>query len=60
MLYKKHDLQHLIKNQLKNIAKNNIKANLRKKQDEIIEAILTTQDSVFREIAASELSFTMM
>ena len=43
---------------MKNVAKeNNIKVNLRKKKDEIIEAILKTQDSVFREIAASELSF---
>jgi len=58
LLYKKHELQQLNKSQLENIAnKYNIKVTLRKKKDEIIEAILKTQDSVFREIAASELSF---
>jgi len=58
LFFKKHDPQQLNKNQLINIAKeNNIKVNLRKKKDEIIEAILKTQDSAFREIVASELSF---
>jgi hypothetical protein len=43
---------------LANVAKeNNIKVNLRKKKDEIIGTILKTQDSAFREIAASELNF---
>jgi hypothetical protein len=43
---------------LRNAAKeNNIKVTLKKRKNEIIEAILKTQDSVFREIAASELSF---
>jgi hypothetical protein len=58
LLFKKHDLLQLNKDYLINIAKeNNIKVNLRKKGDQIIEAILKTQDSVFREIAAKELCF---
>jgi hypothetical protein len=58
LLFKKDDLHQLTKTQLANVAKeNNIKVNLRKKKDEIIGTILKTQDSVFREIAAFELSF---
>jgi len=57
LFFEKDDLQ-LTKDQLINIGKeNNIKVNLRKRKDNIIEAILKTQDSVFREITASELSF---
>jgi hypothetical protein len=58
LLFKKDDLQQLNRDQLINIVKeNNIKVNLRKRKDEVINAILKTQDSAFREIAASELSF---
>ena len=58
LFFKKDDLQQLNLTQLINIAKeNNIKVNLRKKKNDIIKAILKTEDSVFREIAASELSF---
>ncbi|MCL2173635.1 MAG: Rho termination factor N-terminal domain-containing protein [Candidatus Bathyarchaeota archaeon] len=58
LLFKKHDLLQLNKDHLINIAKeNNIKVNLRKKKDQIIEAILKTQDCIFHKIAASELSF---
>jgi hypothetical protein len=39
------------------VKENNIKINSRKKKNKLINAILKTQDSVFREIAASELSF---
>ena len=57
LVYKKHELQQLTQNPLINIAKENrIKVNL-EKMAEIIEAILKTQDSVFREIVAVELSF---
>ncbi|MCL2869149.1 MAG: hypothetical protein FWF27_06935 [Candidatus Bathyarchaeota archaeon] len=49
--FKKQYLQQLNKHQLGD------KVNLRKKKDEITEAILKTQDSTFREIAASELNF---
>ena len=41
-----------------NVAKeNNIKVALKMRKAEIIESILKTQDSVFRDIAARELSF---
>ena len=58
LFFKNYDLQQLNIYQLKNIAKkNNIKVTLRKRKDEITGAILKTQDSVFREIADSELRF---
>jgi hypothetical protein len=58
LLLKKDDLQKLTKEELINIAKeHNIKVNLRKRKGEIIDAILKTQDSVFRNLVASELSF---
>jgi len=58
LFFKNYYLQQLNKSQLKNTAKeNNLKVTLRKRKDEITEAILKTQDSAFREIADSELRF---
>jgi hypothetical protein len=58
-LFKKDDLLKLTKEEQKNVAKeNNIKVVLtRKKKAEIIEAILSFQDTAFRNVVAEEFKF---
>ena len=58
LLFKKDDLQTLQKKELLNIFKeNNIKITLKMRKTVIIESILKTQDSVFRDIVTYELNF---
>ena len=58
LLFKKVDLQTLQKKELLNIAEeNNIKVTLKMRKAEIIEAVLKTQNSVYREIVTHELNF---
>ena len=58
LLFKKDDLQTLQKKEQLIIAKeNNIKVTLKMRKAEIIEAILKTQDSVFRDIVTHGLIF---
>jgi hypothetical protein len=58
LLFKKDDLQKLQIKQLRNVAKeHNIKFTLKMRKVEIIESILKTQDSAFRNIVTLELNF---